>query len=210
MSEKIEIFDLKGNFLGVEEREKFYSEIRKEFGKKKQISRKVKSVRIILMNSKGRIYLQKRSKLKNENPGLYDKTVGGHVLQSHTYEMTVVRECAEELGIPASVLSEKEFEKALSTIDVGIVGVFKKVDFDPNFMSIRITKDSKKFVQPYMTAFYVGYYDGAIKFVDGESTGIEVFSIQDLVEEIRKNPGKFTEDIKFMIKKYKKFLKPIK
>jgi isopentenyldiphosphate isomerase len=210
MGEKIETFDLKGNFLGAVDREKFYSEIKREFEKNNKISRKIKSVRILLMNSKGRIYLQKRSKLKNENPGLYDKTVGGHVLLNHTFDMTVVRECAEELGIPASILTEKEFEKALSTTDLGVVGVFKKMDNEENFMSVRVTINSKKFVQPYMTSFYIGYYDGAIRFIDGESTGIEVFSLKELQEEIKKNPGKFTEDIKFMIRKYGKFLRPIK
>ena len=57
---------------------------------------------------------------------------------------------------------------------------------------------------------FFGYYDGAIRFVDGESSGIEVFSLEELKKEIEENPHKFTEDIKFMIVKYEKFIKPIK
>jgi hypothetical protein len=59
-----------------------------------------------------------------------------------------------------------------------------------------------------MTA-YVGYYDGAIKFKDGEASGIEVLSLDDLKEELLAYPEKFTEDLKFMIEKYEKYLVPV-
>ena len=123
---------------------------------------------------------------------------------------TIIRECAEELGFPAAILSSKEFDKAIKTTNLDIIGILKKVEELPDFESVRITKKKNEFIQPYISAFYVGYYDGAIRFIDGESSGIEVFSLEELEEEIRINPNKFTEDIKFMIKKYKKFLKPIK
>jgi len=60
-----------------------------------------------------------------------------------------------------------------------------------------------------MTTIYLGYYNGSIRFKDGESSGIEVFSLKELQEDIKENPGKFTEDIKFMIKKYEKYIVPI-
>jgi isopentenyldiphosphate isomerase len=49
------------------------------------------------MNSAGRIYLQKRSRIKEENTGMYDKTVGGHIVAGDSANMTVVKECAEEM-----------------------------------------------------------------------------------------------------------------
>ena len=162
------------------------------------------------MNSSGRIYLQKRSKIKSENAGLYDKTVGGHVSAGDSFDMTVIRECAEELGFPATVLSPEEFEKSIKVTNLDIIGIFKKIEYIPNFTSERIIKNNSKFLQPYMTSIYIGYYDGPIKFVDGESSGIEVFSLDELKEEILENPNKFTEDIKFMVKKYEKYLIAIK
>jgi 8-oxo-dGTP pyrophosphatase MutT (NUDIX family) len=124
--------------------------------------------------------------------------------------MTVIRECAEELGFPAAILPESEFGKAVLTTDLDIVGIFRKVGEDPNFESVRISKTGEKFVLPYIQAVYIGYYDGPIKFVDGESSGIEVFSLDELTEDLKNNPGKFTEDIKSMIRQYVKYLKPIK
>ena len=64
MSEKLEIYDLDNNLIGVESRKTFYEDIEREYGSSGKITKKVKSIRAILMNSKGRIYLQKRSKKK--------------------------------------------------------------------------------------------------------------------------------------------------
>lgn len=209
MTEELEIFDLHGKFLGTQDRKRFYSEIKEEYNKKGKVSRQVKSIRSILMNSSGRIYLQKRSKNKSENPGLYDKTIGGHLSKGDSWNIALIRECAEELGFPASVLSTEEFERAKNTTNLGIVGLFRKVDEISNFESVRIDKIGNKFVELYITAIYIGYYDGAIRFVDGEASGIEVFSLSELKKDIKENPRKFTEDIKFMIKKYETFLVPI-
>ena len=210
MSEKLEIYDLDSNLLKVEDRQIFYDEIKNEFKETGEITKKVKSIRLILMNSSGRIYLQKRSKIKTENAGKYDKTVGGHVSAGDSFNMTVIRECAEELGFPATVLDEEEFNRAIKVTNLEIIGIFKKIEFLPNFVSKRIINNGSKIQQPYMSSMYFGYYDGPIKFVDGESSGIEVFALDEIEEEIKENPDKFTEDIKLMIEKYKEFLVPIK
>ena len=81
----------------MQDRKEFYKEIKQEFKDHGQITRKVKTIRLFLMNSAGRIYVQKRSKLKEENSGMYDKTVGGHIVAGDSANMTVVKECAEEL-----------------------------------------------------------------------------------------------------------------
>ena len=209
MSEKLEVYDLNSELIGIEDRKKFYDEAKKEFEKSGKVSKQLKRVNIIMMNSTGRIYLQKRSKIKKENPGVYDKTIGGHVSAGDSWNMTVIRECAEELGFPSSILDEEEFKKAVKVSDTSIVGIFKKIDQIDAQLSTRQSVDGKEFVQPYITAFYIGYFDGPIKFVDGESSGIEVFSIDELKEEIQDKPDKFTEDVKFMVEKYEKFLVPI-
>jgi isopentenyldiphosphate isomerase len=210
MAEKLEIYDLKDNLIEIKDRNLFYNELESEFESKGKITKKVKSIRVLLMNSQGRIYLQKRSKRKEVNPGTYDKTIGGHVPAHHSWNMTLIRECAEELGFPASVVSKKEFDESIKVMDISIIGIFKKIDYIKNFESKRKTRGGKIVSQPWITTIYLGYYDGPIRFVDGESTGIEVFSLDELNEEIKNTPEKFTEDIKFMIKKYKKHLVPIK
>ncbi|MFC1697726.1 NUDIX domain-containing protein [Nanoarchaeota archaeon] len=207
MTEKLEIYDMDGNLLRVQDRDEYYESIREEFKKNGKITTQVKAIRMLLMNERGMLYIQKRSPLKAENPGLYDKTVGGHVKAGHTWDLTVVQECHEELGFPAVVLTDEEFKLAVRATDLSIIGLFRKVDLIEKFISIR-KRGNEHIKQPYITAIYVGYYDGGIRFKDGEATGIEVLSLEDLQNRIKKNPKDFTEDLKFMIKKFKKYLIP--
>ncbi|MCK5475703.1 MAG: hypothetical protein KAI71_03945, partial [Candidatus Pacebacteria bacterium] len=77
MKELLEIYDLDGNILKTQKRDEFYGEIKKEFKKTGKITKQIKSIRMLLLNSKGHMYIQKRSYYKSENAGLYDKTIGG-------------------------------------------------------------------------------------------------------------------------------------
>lgn len=205
--ELLEVYDLKGNLIELKLRSEFYNEIEEEFASTGAVTKKVKSIRVLLMNSSGKLYLQKRSNMKSHNKGLYDKTIGGHFMSGHTWEMTVVREMVEELGIPSVVLPAKDFSKAIKTTDLSIIGIFKEVDYDPNFSSTRTAQEGS-IVQPFMNTFYIGYYDGSIKFQDGEASGIEVYSLSELDADIVRNPERYTQDLKTMIVRFRKYLIP--
>lgn len=56
-------------------------------------------VHLQIYNSKGELYLQKRSMLKDVEPGKWDSAVGGHVDMGETIEQALLRETAEELNI---------------------------------------------------------------------------------------------------------------
>ena len=56
-------------------------------------------VHLHIINSKGEIYLQKRSMQKDTFPGKWDTSVGGHVDLGETIEQALLRETAEELNI---------------------------------------------------------------------------------------------------------------
>lgn len=208
--ELLEIYDLEGRLLGTQKRKEYYADIKKEFAETGKVTKQVKTVRMFLMTSGGRIYLQKRSKAKKENPGLYDKTIGGHVVAGTGFDVTVVKECSEELGFPAAVLPVNEFDNAIRSIDLNIIGIFKQIDYVAPFESVRVKKDGGHFSQLCMNAFYAGYYNGPLRFADGESSGIEVFSLDELKEELKENPKKYTEDLKYMVDRFEKHLKPIK
>ena len=79
-----------------------------------------RAVHILLFNSKGELFLQKRSMSKDEQPGKWDSSAAGHVDSGETYLDCAQREITEELGIvveqamevlfklPASVLTGNE------------------------------------------------------------------------------------------------------
>ncbi len=209
MSERFEIFDMNGELIAVQERKEFEKEIAEEFAEKGRITRKVRAIRLLLLTSQGRVYLQKRSKMKRANPGLLDKTVGGHAAAGHSYSMTVVKECAEELGFPSTVLDTSEFRKAVRVTDLTIIGVLQLIEILENFVSKRRLADGSFFEQPYITGMYLGYYDGPIRFVDGESCGIESFSMQELRDELAAHPEAFTDDLRFMVDRYEQLMVPV-
>jgi isopentenyldiphosphate isomerase len=207
-AEKLEIFDLDGHNLGVQDRKELYQEMEKEFDETGKITKQVKSIRVLVMNSKGKIYIQHRSEHKDRNPSKYDKTIGGHVTIGHSWDLSVVKECHEELGFPGIVLNDDEFRAALPATNLKIIGLLRKVEHVNNFVSINSLKN-KTIKQPFITTFYIGYYDGPISFCDGEATGIEVVSAEDLQRRMDLRPDEYTEDLKFMIKRFASYLVPI-
>jgi len=61
-----------------------------------------RSSHIIVFNSRGDVFVQLRSMLKDNSPGLWDISAAGHVDSGEDYRACAVRELAEELGIQTS------------------------------------------------------------------------------------------------------------
>lgn len=58
-----------------------------------------RAVHVLVFNSRGELFIQKRSMQKDENPGLWDTSSAGHVDSGECYRECAVRELQEELGI---------------------------------------------------------------------------------------------------------------
>lgn len=58
-----------------------------------------RAVHVLVFNSEGSLYLQKRSENKDIQPGKWDTSVGGHVDSGEDYEKAALREAEEELSI---------------------------------------------------------------------------------------------------------------
>ena len=58
-----------------------------------------RSTYILVFNSQGELYVQKRTTTKDVFPGYHDPATGGVVLADESYEESARRELAEELGI---------------------------------------------------------------------------------------------------------------
>ncbi len=75
-----------------------------------------RAVHILLFNSKGELFLQKRSMSKDEQPGKWDSSAAGHVDSGEAYLDCARREITEELGIVAERSMEALFKLSASAL----------------------------------------------------------------------------------------------
>jgi len=78
-----------------------------------------RAVHILVFDGRGRVFLQKRSMAKDEQPGLWDTSAAGHVDSGEGYAECARRELAEELGIDAAAPSIEALFKLPATAVTG-------------------------------------------------------------------------------------------
>ena len=57
-----------------------------------------RAVHVFIWNKRGEVFLQKRSRLKDAQPGVWGSSVSGHLNSGENYESCAVRELGEEAG----------------------------------------------------------------------------------------------------------------
>jgi len=73
-----------------------------------------RATHVLVFNSRGQLFLQKRSLKKDRQPGLWDSSASGHVDSGEDYDACAVRELREELGLELSARLERLFKLAAS------------------------------------------------------------------------------------------------
>lgn len=68
-----------------------------------------RAVHVLVFDATGRVFLQKRSLLKDASPGLWDSSCSGHLDAGENYDAAAVRELAEEIGVTVSQPPERWF-----------------------------------------------------------------------------------------------------
>lgn len=64
---------------------------------------------VLVFNSRGQLFVHRRTEKKDIYPGYYDVAVGGVVAAGETYDQAAQRELAEELGISGLLLKRMAF-----------------------------------------------------------------------------------------------------
>ena len=75
-----------------------------------------RAVHILVFNSAGELFLQKRSLSKDEQPGKWDSSAAGHVDSGESYDDCARREIEEELGIKVEQPLESLFKLQASAL----------------------------------------------------------------------------------------------
>jgi len=61
-----------------------------------------RAVHVLVFNRAGELFLQKRSRKKDRQPGVWDSSASGHVDHGEDYDTAAARELEEELGVKVS------------------------------------------------------------------------------------------------------------
>ena len=85
-----------------------------------------RAVHVLVFNSRGEIFLQKRSMTKDREPGKWDSSSSGHVDSGEDYDACAVRELREEIGLIVPKTPERLFKiDACAETDREFVWVYR-------------------------------------------------------------------------------------
>lgn len=151
--ENLDIIDAHDNKIGVA--------LRDEAHKKQLLHR---GICVLVFDTEGKIFVQKRSPKKDIFPGLFECSVNGHVLSGEQYHQAAVRELREELGAittPAKVREIAQFG-------------FQEQN-ERMLVKLYVLKD----------------FHGTLTQEREELSAGEFRTLKKLQDELKKNPGRF-------------------
>ena len=64
-----------------------------------RLGHKHRAIHVLVFNSRGEVFLQKRSMSKDTHPGVWDSSSSGHLDCGEDYDACAVRELREEIGL---------------------------------------------------------------------------------------------------------------
>jgi ADP-ribose pyrophosphatase YjhB (NUDIX family) len=144
----------------------------------------VGAVNILLANADGQVLLQRRASDK-ENGGLWDKSVGGHVLAGEGFDQTAVREAGEELFDDAGSLrvvlaaDATRLRDRLAAADSRQTVVFRHASLQRNLRDVRHGPDGALLNVVYHVSIYLGRTDVPLESFRppaGEIAGLGYFA----------------------------------
>ena len=160
MTEKVYILNEKGEVLGLEDRPIVHENGTLHAG-----------VQCWVMNSKGQILIQRRSAKKEQSPGKWDVSFGGHCTKTDNphgiYVGNLIKEGYEELGLTIDVENIVKLGEARYTSQGGK---------NREVLAVYLTSvpDDQKFV-----------------FRDGEVSDVKWTTVQELKKDILENPTEY-------------------
>ena len=120
-----------------------------------------RAVHIFVFNKRKELFLQKRSRLKDVHPGVWDSSAAGHLNAGEGYDLTAVRELEEEVGVRNAEVQE-----------IAQIGACEQTGWE----HVRL---------------YLARHDGAVRFPCSEVESGEWFPMDEVRAWIETRPQDF-------------------
>ena len=127
------------------------------------------TVHVWIFTKKGKILIQKRSKKKELNPGVWDVSVAGHIKFNENIKKAAKRETLEEIGIN------------INTKDLLKIGVYKSINIHP-------TAIDREFFHTYKLKIDENNID--LDYKNNEIDDLKFISIEEMENLIKKENNK--------------------
>jgi len=127
------------------------------------------TVHVWIFTKKGEILIQKRSKKKELNPGVWDVSVAGHIKFNENIKKAAKRETLEETGIN------------INTKDLFKIGVYRSINIHP-------TAIDKEFFHTYILKIDKNSID--LDYKNNEIDDLKFISIEEMESLIKKENNK--------------------
>jgi hypothetical protein len=203
--------DRHGHYVKTAERTALLAELRDYSRRHGDAPLAVPVVHVILMNSAGLLRLVQRGD-KPENPFMWDKAVGGHVvwddprLPREAFDANLRKEVAEEVGIQDLLLATDIFQfrqQLLSgTLNFQAQALLRLIDLDPWQAGISRVRQGEPWLKRQYVATYVGIFDGPFVFMDGEAQAERTISKRDLMMDVLEQPWLYADGVRTFMQRY--------
>ena len=127
------------------------------------------TVHVWIFTKEGKILIQKRSKKKELNPGIWDVSVAGHIEFDENIKKAAIRETFEEIGIN------------INPEDLLEIGVYKSVSVHPKVID-------KEFFYTYILQIDENFID--LDYKNNEVDDLKFISIEEMENLIKKENNK--------------------
>ncbi|PIZ52494.1 hypothetical protein COY27_00080 [Candidatus Woesearchaeota archaeon CG_4_10_14_0_2_um_filter_33_13] len=173
------------------ERKKAHQVIKEAYfqGKPQQV--KHEHIGGMLVGKNGEVYVQIKAKEKAENPGAYDKIVGGHIPSGDSPVVAAYHEFLEEMEIPVILYDSLQWENVLRTFpeSPSYQAICRRPELDRDFVSVRFRPKGDSFLEICNQYWVFGYYHERFRFGDQEAAGIFQFpNREELAREMLTDP----------------------
>ena len=186
------------------DRDAFYEEQVEVFEKTGKPTRASEVVNVFIFNLNQEMLAQKRSYAKRHNPGLLDKSMGGHVQYGDGIDYTVMVETVQELQTPSIVLRNKtDFLKTRRLLNDYLTTIAIVKHVRSKLYLIEKVFDNKLIKIANKAHIFLGVYGGSIRPADREAQGILFYTLPELNKEMEKSPKFFTNDMHILMKDLK-------